>query len=29
LLARFIQSLDADSLAKMAWDAPTKEEDGK
>ena len=29
LLARFIQSLDADSLASLAWDAPAQEEDGK
>ena len=29
LLARFIQSLHADSLATMAWDAPATEENGK
>ena len=29
LLARFIQSLDAESLGALAWDAPAKEEDGK
>lgn len=29
LLARFIQSLGADSLAALAWDAPAKSENGK
>jgi endoglucanase len=29
LLARFIQSLDADSLASLAWDTPATEENGK